>query len=274
MSDESSWVPAGVDTKKANIARVYDYWLGGTHNFLADQDAARAIAAVAPNAPLVGLANRAFLARAVRFLAANGVSQFLDIGSGIPTQGNVHEVAQQANPQARVVYVDIDPVAVAHSTAILNGNPNAAVIEADLHDPAKILEHEQTRRLIDFSQPVGLLLVAILHFFPDSDNPTDNPYEIVATLRDQLAPGSFLVFCHGTDEEIPETARAVKEIYDRSVANPLILRSGTQILRFFDGFDVVDPGLVFIPQWRPDDPADVPPDPQTYGNLVGVGRKP
>jgi hypothetical protein len=269
MADEPNWVPAGVDTKKANIARVYDYWLGGTHNFLADQDAARAIAAVAPNAPLVGLANRAFLSRAVRYLSANGVSQFLDIGSGIPTQGNVHEVAQQANPQARVVYVDIDPVAVAHSKAILSGNGNAAVIEADLHDPAKILEDDQTRRLIDFSQPVGLLLVAILHFFPDSDE----PFKIVESLRDQLAPGSFLVLCHGTDDETPETARAVKEIYNRSVSNPLILRSGTEILRFFDGFDVVDPGLVFIPQWRPDDPADVPADPQTYGNLVGVGRK-
>jgi hypothetical protein len=182
----------------------------------------------------------------------------------------VHEVAQRANPQARVVYVDIDPVAVAHSKAILNGNENAAVIEADLHDPAKILDDDQTKRLIDFSQPVGLLLVAILHFFPDSDD----PFKIVASLRDLLAPGSFLVLCHGTDDEIPETARAVKEIYDRSVANPLTLRSGTEILRFFDGFDVVDPGLVFIPQWRPDDPADVPPDPQTYGNLVGVGRKP
>src|SRR6185437_12739137 len=269
MSDEPSWVPAGVDTKKANIARVYDYWLGGTHNFLADQDAARAIAAIVPHAPMVGLANRAFLSRAVRFLAANGVRQFLDIGSGIPTQGNVHEVAQQADPEARVVYVDIDPVAVAHSKAILNGNQNAAVIEADLHDPEKILDHEQTRRLIDFSQPVGLLLVAILHFFPDSDD----PFKIVAYLRDQLAPGSFLVLCHGSDDEIPETARAVKEVYDRSVTTPLILRSGTEIMRFFDGFEVVDPGLVFIPQWRPDDPADVPQNPQTYGNLVGVGRK-
>ncbi len=269
MSEEPNWVPAGVDTKKANIARVYDYWLGGTHNFLADQDAARAIATVAPNAPLIGLANRAFLSRAVRYLAANGVRQFLDIGSGIPTQGNVHEVAQQADPEARVVYVDIDPVAVAHSRAILSGNPNAAVIEADLHDPAKILDDEQTRRLIDFSQPVGLLLVAILHFFPDSDE----PHEIVASLRDRLAPGSFLVFCHGTADGLPETARAVKEIYDRSVTSALILRSRAEVTRFFDGFDVVDPGLVFIPQWRPDDPADVPPDPQTYGCLVGVGRK-
>jgi hypothetical protein len=168
-----------------------------------------------------------------------------------------------------VVYVDIDPVAVAHSKAILNGNQNAAAIEADLHDPAKILNDEQTRRLIDFSQPVGLLLVAILHFFADSDD----PYQIVATLRDRLAPGSFLVLCHGTEDGLPETARAVKEIYDRSVTNSLILRSRPEILRFFDGFEVVDPGLVFIPQWRPDDPADVPPDPQSYGGLVGVGRK-
>jgi hypothetical protein len=269
MTSESSWAPAEVDTKRANIARVYDYWLGGTHNFLADPDAARAIAAVAPAAPLIGLANRAFLRRAVRFLAGAGVRQFLDIGSGIPTQGNVHEVAQQADPCARVVYVDIDPVAVAHSKAILGGNDNAAIVAGDLRAPGEILGHQQTRRLIDFDQPTGLLLVAILHFIADEQD----PWQIVATLRDALAPGSYLVICHGTDDGMPRTARAVKEVYDRSVTSPLHLRSRAEIGRFFDGFELVEPGLVFIPEWRPDAPADVPADPRQYGNLVGVGRK-
>jgi SAM-dependent methyltransferase len=267
---EPSWVPPGVDPKRANVARVYDYWLGGTHNFLADQDVARAIAAVAPAAPLIGLANRAFLRRAVRFLADAGIRQFLDIGSGIPTQGNVHEVAQEASPDARVVYVDIDPVAVAHSKAILDGNENTAIVAADLRDPKEILGHEETRRLIDPGQPTGLLLVAILHFISDDED----PWQIVASLRDSLAPGSYLVLCHGTDDGRPEMARAVKEVYDRSVTNPLHVRSRAQIMRFFDGFELVDPGLVFIPEWRPDSPADVPADPRDYGNLVGVARKP
>lgn len=269
IMSEPSRVPPGVDPKRANVARVYDYWLGGTHNFLADQDVARAIAAVAPAAPLIGLANRAFLRRAVQFLAGAGIRQFLDIGSGIPTQGNVHEVAQRASPDARVVYVDIDPVAVAHSKAILNGNAAAAIIAADLRTPGEVLGHKQTRRLIDFSQPAGLLLVAILHFISDEED----PWRIVATLRDALAPGSYLVLCHGTDDGMPETARAVKEVYDRSVTNPLHVRSRAQIMRFFDGFELVDPGLVFIPEWRPDSPADVPADPREYGNLVGVARK-
>ncbi len=268
-ADDASQVPAGVDPQRANIARVYDYWLGGTHNFLADQDVARAIAAVAPTAPLIGKANRAFLSRAVRFLTAAGISQFLDIGSGIPTQGNVHEVAQQASPAARVVYVDHDPVAVAHSKAILSGNPNASVINADLRSPERILDDERTRRLIDLSQPAGLLLVAVLHFIPDAED----PWRIVAALRDALVPGSYLVLCHGTDHGQPETAHAVKEVYDRGVANALHLRSHSEILRFFDGFELADPGLVFIPQWRPDSPADVPGNPAEYGNLVGVGRK-
>jgi SAM-dependent methyltransferase len=259
----------GVDTTRANVARVYDYWLGGRHNFLADQDVARAIAAVSPNAPLIGRANRAFLGRAVRFLAANGVRQFLDIGSGIPTQQNTHEVAQQASPGARVVYADIDPVAIAHSKAILAGQDEAAIIEADLRDPATILDDPATRRLIDFSQPAGLLLIAILHFIADAED----PWQLVRTLRDALAPGSYLVLSHGTDEGTPEVARAVQNVYNRGVATALHVRSRAAIMRFFDGFEIAEPGLVFIPQWRPDSPAGVPDDPHRYGNLVGVGRK-
>jgi|SRR5450755_879703 SAM-dependent methyltransferase len=279
MAVEPDWVPPGVDTGRANVARVYDYWLGGSHNFLADQDLGRSIAAVEPNARVIARANRQFLGRAVRFLSGAGIGQFLDIGSGIPTQGNVHEVAQQADPAARVAYVDVDPVAVAHSKAILAGhagaanpgaaNPQAAAIEADLRDPEKILAHDTTRRLIDFRQPVGLLLAAVLHFVAD----TEDPWRIVATLRDALAPGSYLVLSHATNESKPAVAQAAEKVYNRSATTRVQTRSRAQILRFFDGFDLVDPGLVFIPQWRPDSPSDVPTDPGQFWGLVGVARK-
>ncbi len=164
MTDLPGWAPPGVDTQRANTARVYDYLLGGSHNFLADQDAGRAITALDPAARVFARANRAFLGRAVRFLAANGITQFLDIGSGIPTERNVHEVAREAAPGARVAYVDVDPVAIAHSKAILAGQPDTAVIEADLRDPEKVLASAEVGRVIDFSQPAGLLLVAVLHF--------------------------------------------------------------------------------------------------------------
>jgi SAM-dependent methyltransferase len=267
MAGEPDWVPPGVDTQRANVARVYDYLLGGGHNFLADQDVGRMITAVEPNARAIGRANRAFLGRAVRFLATAGIRQFLDIGSGIPTQGNVHEVAQAADPAARVAYVDVDPVAIAHSKAILADNANADIADADLRDPEKILGHQITRRLIDFSQPTGLLLVAVLHFINDDED----PWRIVATLRDALAPGSYLVLSHGTDEGKPTAAHAAEEVYSRSVAQVLRMRPRADIMRFFDGFEIVDPGLVPIPLWRPDEPAD----PTKYwGGLVGVGRKP
>jgi S-adenosyl methyltransferase len=270
MSDAMDWVPTEVDVRRANVARVYDYWLGGSHNFLADQDVARAIAAVEPSMPAIARANRAFLGRAVRFLVAAGIGQFLDIGSGIPTESNVHEVAQRGDPGARVVYVDIDEVAVAHSKAILAGNPNATVIRADLREPGKILAHEGTRRLIDTGQPVGLLLMVVLHFIADEAD----PWGIVATLRDALAPGSYLVLGHATYEGESVVARAAEKVYNRSVATGLHLRSRAEILRFFDGFEIVGPGLVYVPLWRPDSPADMPADPTRFQCLVGVGRKP
>jgi SAM-dependent methyltransferase len=273
MRDEParpSWAPAGVDTRRANTARVYDYLLGGSHNFLADQDAGRALAAVEPNAREGAQANRAFLGRAVRFLSQAGIRQFLDIGSGIPTQGNVHEVAQRADPGARVAYVDVDPVAIAHSKTILAGNDHTAIIDADLRDPEKILGHPATRRLIDFDQPVGLLLVAVLHFIADADDPR----QAVAVLRDALAPGSYLVLCHATNESKPEVAQAAEKVYNRSVATRATLRSRPEIAQFFDGFELVEPGVTYLSQWRPDSPADVPSDPGRHWGLVGVGRKP
>ena len=270
MAGEPDWIPPGVDVKRANAARVYDYWLGGTHNFLVDQDLARAITAVEPNARAGARANRAFLGRAVRFLSAAGISQFLDIGSGIPTEGNVHEVAQRANPRARVAYVDVDPVAIAHSKALLAGNENAAIIGADARDQEKILGDPAVRRLIDFGQPAGLLLVMVLHFIDDAAD----PWEIVARLRDALAPGSYLVLAHATTESRPTVAQAAETVYNRSVSTGIRMRSRADILRFFDGFELLDPGLVYIPRWRPDSPDDVPADPSKFWVLVGVGRKP
>ena len=270
MADQPDWVPPGVDTQRANAARVYDYCLGGSHNFLADQDVARALAAVEPNVRIFAQANRAFLGRAVRHVAAAGIRQFLDIGSGIPTEGNVHEVAQQAAPGSRVVYVDIDPVAIAHSKAILAGNPDATIVDADLREPEKILAHEDVRRLIDFSQPTALLLMVVLHFLSDADD----PWQVVATLRDALAPGSYLVLGHGTGDGSPATVGAAKEMYNRSVATQVQLRTHAEILRFFDGFELVEPGLVYVPLWRPDSPADVPDDPAKFWCQAGVGRKP
>jgi hypothetical protein len=270
MAGETDWVPREVDVRRANVARVYDYWLGGSHNFLADQDVARAIAAVEPSMPAIARANRAFLGRAVRFLVAAGIGQFLDIGSGIPTESNVHEVAQRANPDARVAYADIDEVAVAHSRAILAANRNATVLQADLREPEKILADEAARRLIDTRRPLGLLLMVVLHFIADADD----PWRIVATLRAALAPGSYLVLGHATYEGESVVARATEKVYNRSVATDLHLRSRADIQRFFDGFELVDPGLVYVPLWRPDSPDDVPGDPSRFQCLVGVARKP
>ncbi len=272
MADEArpDWAPPGVDTKRANVARIYDYWLGGTHNFLADQDVGRAIAAVEPKIRAIARNNRAFLGRAVKFLAARGIDQFLDLGSGIPTSGNVHEIARQADPDARVVYVDVDPVAIAHSKAILAGNDKAAIVDADLREPEKILAHDAVGRLIDFSRPVGLIVLAVFHFIADDEN----PWQIMSTLRDALVPGSYLVLGHATAEGAkPKVAQAAEAVYNRSVATQLHLRSQGEILRLFDGFDLAEPGLVYTTTWRPDSPSDVSGDLTDYGTVAGVARK-
>ena len=272
MAEEArpDWVPPGVDTRRANVARIYDYWLGGTHNFLADQDVGRAIVAVEPKMREIARANRAFLARAVTFLPACGINQFLDLGSGIPTSGNVHEIAQQADPRSRVVYVDVDPVAIAHSKAILAGNDNAAIVEADLREPEKILAHDTVGRLIDLSRPVGLIVLAVLQFIGDEAN----PWQIMATLRDAMAPGSYLVLGHATDEgSRPTVMQAAETVYNRSVSTQIHLRSRAEILDLFDGYDLLEPGLVYTPMWRPDAPVDVPGGPAEYGVFGGVARK-
>jgi S-adenosyl methyltransferase len=266
---QPDWVPPGVDTGKANIARVYDYWLGGSHNFRADQDAARAMIAIEPNTRAIMRANRAFLGRAVRYLAAEaGIGQFLDIGSGIPTEQNVHEVAQDVVPGTHVVYVDNDKVAVAHSKLLLDGNPDATVIQGDLREPASILADPATGKLIDFSQPVAVLLAAVLHFVPDSDEPA----QIIATVREAMAPGSYLAISHACADTDPDFAATGESAYRSRVAGQLCMRTTAEITGLFQGFTLVDPGVVWLPLWRPDPGEAVPEEPHRYWFQAGVGR--
>src|SRR6266511_1869839 len=242
--ERPSWAPVGVDIERPSAARLYDYALGGSHNFAVDRELFRQLIVAVPDLVAQAQASRAFLRRAVRFLVDAGVRQFLDIGSGIPTRGNVHEIAQRVAPDARVMYVDIDPVAVAHSRAILAGNGRVGVLQEDLRRPEQILGHPQVRRLLDFDQPIAVLLVAMLHQVSDEDDPAG----IIAQLRDAVAPGSYLVISHGTSESRPEVAA-----------------EGVQVLR---------PGVVWAPQWRPDAPEDADDHPERSIMLVGAGRKP
>src|SRR5512142_285091 len=259
-----------IDVHTPTAARMYDYYLGGSHNFAADRDAAEQVIAAMPNVRRIAQANRAFLGTAVRYLLASGVQQFLDIGSGIPTVGNVHEIAQQAVPEARVVYVDLDPVAVAHSVAILADNPGATAIRADLRQPDAILDHHAVRTTLDLTRPVGLLMVSMLQFVAD-----DDAYRAVAHLRDALASGSRVVISHVTVDALPPASvAAATDVYRRSTTPSSALRDRTKILRFFEGFELVEPGLVWVSQWPPGTPADVGEHPEDIAILAGVARKP
>jgi SAM-dependent methyltransferase len=262
-----AWAPEGIDIDTPSASRLYDYYLGGCHNFAADRVLAERVLAVMPEGPVLAQTNRAFLRRAVRYCVTAGIRQFLDIGSGIPTLGNVHEVAQRAVPDARVVYVDVDPVAVAHSRALLADNEQATAIQEDLRNPEQIVNHPETRRLLDLDRPVALLLVAVLHFIQDRDDPA----RLLRTLRQSLAPGSVLVLSHGTHEGRPEDAAKLAELY-KSTANPLRMRDRSAVLELFDGFELIDPGLVWAPLWRPDSP-DAGDAPERSGVYVGVGHQ-
>ncbi|MET8829469.1 SAM-dependent methyltransferase [Streptomyces sp. NPDC004610] len=267
--ERPAWAPRSIDISVPSVSRIYDYYLGGSHNFEVDREAARKAMEFLPGLPKIMQANRAFMRRAVRFAIAGGVTQFLDIGSGIPTFGNVHEVAQEACPDARVVYADHDPVAVAHSQQVLDGNPGADVVGGDLRKPLEILGSPQVERLLDLDRPVALMLVAILHFIEDADD----PYAVVAELRDALAPGSVLVVTHASYEGIPgppERAGGVVDVY-KDIRNPLIMRSRDEIARFFEGYDMVEPGLVPTASWRPDT-APEEEDPYAFAGFAGVGR--
>ncbi|GGO90969.1 SAM-dependent methyltransferase [Wenjunlia tyrosinilytica] len=260
------WAPHGIDLTRPSVARMYDYYLGGSHNFEVDRAAARTALEVWPDLPMIMRANRAFMRRAVRFAVDSGIKQFLDIGSGIPTFGNVHEVARAAAPDARVVYVDHDPVAIAHSEAIVADDDQTSVLQADLLKPDDIIGSEAVQRLIDGGEPVALMLVALLHFVGDQDSPRD----IVARLRDALPPGSCLILTHATNEGYADPADEERDVYKR-MGSPLIMRTRQEVLSFFDGFEVVDPGVVFYSQWRPD--AADEEDPARYSGYAGFGLK-
>lgn len=266
--DRPDWAPAEIDIERPSAARMYDYYLGGSHNFAADRAAAQQVLAAIPDVPVGAQANRAFLRRAVRFLSASGVRQFLDIGSGIPTLGNVHEIAQQADPTSRVVYVDLDPVAVAHSRRLLVGNDRATAIQADGRRPETILGHPEVRALLDFGQPVAIMMVAMLHFVSNEDDPAG----MLRAFHDAVPDGSYLVLSHGTADSRPREGAAGTAVYQRT-ANPLTLRTRAELTELFDGFTLLPPGVVWVPQWHPDAPDEVGDHPERTAMLGGVGRK-
>ena len=248
---------------------MYDYYLGGFHNFAADREMAQEAIAMWPELPLMMRANRAFLRRAVRFAARQGVSQFLDIGSGIPTVGSSHEIAQKEDPEARVVYVDIDPVAVVHSRAILSENPGAAVLQGDLRDPDRIVGEPSVRSIIDFDRPVAILLVAVLHFVDDADDPK----ALISRLYDAVAPGSIVIISHASQDGQEELAETHQQLYART-ATPMTMRSHAEIQALFGNFDLVEPGVVPIERWHPESPAELTDDGKRMVGFAGVGIKP
>jgi hypothetical protein len=268
MAGDEQALP-GIDIRRPNMARMYDYALGGKDNFASDREAVQNLFRLAPENAYVPRANRQFLGKAVRFAAEEGISQFLDLGAGLPSQGSTHEVARLVQPQARVVYVDSDPVVLAHARALLVGNDSGlTVIGEDIRDAGRILEHPQTRRLIDFSQPVAVLFVAVLHGIPDDGDPAG----IVARYVSRLAPGSYVILSHLTREGHPADIVAKKEEVFAKSATPMKYRSRDEILRFFAGLDLVEPGLTTVTRWR-EQPQDAQLDAAGSWTLAGVGRK-
>ena len=249
------WAPDEIDLDRPAAARMYDYYLGGSHNFAADRALAEENLAVWPDLPHIARANRAFLHRAVSYLCGVGIDQFLDLGSGIPTIGPVHEIAHAANPGARTAYVDVDPVAVAHSRSILADVPYASVAHADIRDPAAVLADPAVAGLLDFDRPIAVLMVAVLHFVPS----TDDPAGIVAAFRAATAPGSYLAVCHATGDYQPEAAKRHEDIYTKA-SSQFTFRSRAEIAELLAGYDLVSPGLVDMTTWRAD-PQDTRQDP-------------
>lgn len=266
MVDQVSWVPEGVNVDVPSSARIYDYLLGGGHNFEADRRTAEELIKVLPVRGMARL-NRAYLRRAVLELVGMGIRQFLDLGSGIPTVGNVHEVAHEVAPDARVVYVDFEPVAITHSELMLEREPNVTAILADLREPEKVMQQAET--LIDFSQPVGLLIVGVLQFIPDEDDPRG----IVQRYAQALPSGSYVALSHFTADSMPAAMAAGKEIFAKT-AEPITPRTKDQVRAMLDGLEIVEPGIVFTPQWRPESPEDVGDDPTKANLYAAVGRKP
>lgn len=262
--------PPGVDLSVPSIARVYDYVLGGKDNFPSDRDASQAFLNVVPDTPLLARDNRSFLRRAVQFLVRDaGIEQIIDIGSGLPTVGNVHQIAQEADPGVRVVYVDIDPIVLVHGRALLAQNANTTVIVADLLDPASIFEHADTRRLIDTSKPLAVLMASILHHLADDQDPVG----VAGQIKQLLPSGSYLLAANFYDDEDDARAPALERAFlDGGLGTGRFRRFAEQI-RVFDGLELVEPGLVYANDWRPD--LHTPPDsPVRTLYAAGVARKP
>jgi S-adenosyl methyltransferase len=258
---------ASFDTSVAHVARVYNYWLGGKDNFAADRAAGEQAIKAFPNIVLSARANRAFLARAVRFLAEEaGIRQFLDIGTGIPSANNTHEVAQSVAPESRVVYVDNDPVVLAHARALLASGPKGATdyIDADLRHPQQILDG--AARLLDFSRPVAVMLMAILQHIDDEDD----PYRIVGTLLSGLQPGSYLALSHPAKDIDAESMAKMADTLNRTMAEKVTFRDRPAVARFFDGLELVEPGMVQASKWRPASEAEAASPAALW---AGVARK-
>ncbi|GAA2515454.1 SAM-dependent methyltransferase [Pilimelia columellifera] len=262
-----TWAPDSIDVSHPSAARVYDYLLGGAHNFAADRALGDELTRRSPEIAETMRANRVFLRRAVQFLVEAGVRQFVDIGSGIPTVGNVHEIAQRLAPDTTVVYIDVDPVAVAHSEAILAGDPRAAVLAGDLREPERILAEVRQLGLIDFHRPVAVLLAGVLHFLSDNDNPGG----IVDALIEPLATGSYLLISHATFDEQPAALIEAQQLSART-STQIHARPYAEVRGLFSGLRMIEPGVVFIPLWRPD-LEDAIDRPERIAAYAGVGHK-
>jgi hypothetical protein len=267
MSD----LPPEIDSSRPHAARIYDYFLGGESHFAADREAAAEVLRHSPSVPIAARENRAFLGRAVRYLAEAGIGQFLDLGSGLPTANNVHNVAQASAPSARIVYADNDPLVLVHARALLASEPEGrtAYIHADVRDPAAILSDPVARDVLDFGQPIGLIMAAILHLIGDEDNPR----QIIATLLEAMPPGSYLVASHLTTEHDPAATAAGQQVMQRAGIPMQKRDSGVFEALAFRGLELVPPGVVLVSEWRPDD-AGRRPAPAEVNCYGGVARKP
>jgi hypothetical protein len=266
---ERDLAASGIDTTTPNVARIYDFLLGGKDNFAADREAAGQLLAAIPDVAAIARDNRSFLGRVVRYLTGQaGIRQFLDLGGGLPTQANVHELAQGVGPDVRVVYVDNDPVVASHGRALLVSRDRVAMVLADLRDPASVRQHPDVAGLLDWNQPIAVLCTSTLHFVADEDG----PHQIIAAYRDYLAPGSYLAITHGTMEEDPAGERDKAAGVYRQASSQLHVRPLADVRRFFDGFELVEPGLVWITEWRPE-PGTTPTG-RAQSMRGGVGRKP
>ncbi|MBO8202546.1 SAM-dependent methyltransferase [Streptomyces smyrnaeus] len=267
---EAGFSPEQIDTTRPHPARMYDYYLGGKDNYEADRDAAERVLTALPDLAITARSNRDFMHRAVRTVVGNGIRQIIDIGTGIPTSPNTHEVAREVHPDVRVAYVDNDPIVSTYAGAKLTNSGNAGFVLADLHDPVGILDHPVTKELIDFDEPVALMLLAVLHFVTDAEGAAD----IVRTLTERLPAGSHLILSHATaDFDDSDGFGKVEKVYNEESTSNAQWRTGEEISAFFEGFELLEPGLVQLPLWRPDGPVPSGEDLRHHMGYGGVGVK-